>query len=42
MPIFLIKETLIPAFPAPNLRSEAAFSTANSCASSGGAKEILI
>jgi hypothetical protein len=35
-------ETLIKAFPAPNLRCEATFSTANSCASAGGIREILI
>jgi hypothetical protein len=37
-----MKLYLIKAFPAPNLRCEAAFSTANSCASAGGSKEILI
>jgi hypothetical protein len=35
-------ETLMKAFPAPNLRCEATFSAANSCASAGGIREILI
>ena len=37
-----VKETLIKAFPAPDLRRKAADSTVNPCASAGGAKEILI
>ena len=36
------RETLIKAFPAPDLRREAANSTVNPCASAGGAMEILI
>ncbi len=36
------RETLIKAFPAPDLRCEAAFSFANPCASAGGSKEVLI
>ena len=36
------KETLIKAFPAPDLRRKAANSIANPCASAGGFKEILI
>ena len=36
------RETLIKAFPAPDLRREAAHSFANPCASAGGSKEVLI
>ena len=38
----IIKETLIKAFPAPDLRREAAHSFANPCASAGGSKEAMI
>ncbi len=37
-----LRETLIKAFPAPDLRREAAHSFANPCASAGGSKEVLI
>jgi len=36
-----VRETLIKAFPAPDLRCEAAISLANPCASAGGSKETL-
>ncbi|MDE7297555.1 MAG: hypothetical protein K2N94_01845 [Lachnospiraceae bacterium] len=36
------KETLFKAFPAPDLRREAAYSLANPCASAGGSGEVLI
>ena len=39
---FSIKETLIKAFPAPDLRRKAAYSLANPCASAGGSKEAMI
>jgi hypothetical protein len=38
----IFRETLIKAFPAPDLRREAAHSFANPCASAGGSKEVLI
>ncbi len=38
----IYRETLIKAFPAPDLRREAAHSFANPCASAGGSKEVLI
>jgi len=38
----LLRETLMKAFPAPDLRREAADSSANLCASAGGSKEVLI
>ena len=40
--IIKIRETLIKAFPAPDLRRKAANSAVNPCASARGAKEILI
>ncbi len=38
----LVRETLIKAFPAPDLRCEATVSLANPCASAGGSEETLI
>jgi len=35
-------ETLMKAFPAPDLRGEAADSFANLCASATGSKEVLL
>jgi len=37
-----LREALIQAFPAPDLRREAAFSFANLCASAGGSQEVLM
>ena len=37
-----IRETLIKAFPVPDLRCEAAISLANPCTSTGGSKETMI
>ncbi len=37
----VLRETLIKAFPVPDLRCEAAPSYANPCISAGGAKETL-
>ena len=38
----LVRETLIKAFPAPDLRCKAAFTPANPCASAGGSEEAMI
>jgi len=38
----LLRETLIKVFPAPDLRREAAYSSANLCASATDSKEVLI
>ncbi len=40
--MILIRETLLKAFPAPDLRCEAAGSTANPCASAGGSEEAVV
>jgi len=37
-----VRETQMKAFPAQDLRREAAYSSANLCASVGGSKEVLI
>jgi len=39
---FYFGETLMKAFPAPDLRREAAYSSANLCASGKGSKEVLL
>jgi len=38
----LFRETLIKAFPAPDLRCEATKTPANPCASAGGSEEAMI
>ncbi len=38
----VFRETLMKAFPVPDLRCEAAFSFANPCASAGGSEEDAI
>jgi len=41
-PVVFFRETLMKAFPAPDLRCEATLTPANPCASAGGSEEAMI